>query len=266
MYAGRIVEEGPGARGLRRARASLHARARGGLPGDRRPRVPPQPVGPAGRPARPARAAQRLPVPSRAAPTCATVCPRTDVELWPAGPERRAACVNVLPAEDGERRGQRMADAPLLELRDLHVRFRGAHGSVARAVDGVDLALPAGRGAGARGRVGLRQDDARAHDHGTRAAGGGRGALPRRAAALRPRSLRGYRRAVQMIFQDPTGALNVRQTIYEAVAEGLRIQKVGGRRAGAGRGGALARRACARPSASSRSTRTRSPAASASAS
>jgi peptide/nickel transport system ATP-binding protein len=29
-----------------------------------------------------------------------------------------------------------------------------------------------------------------------------------------------------MIFQDPTGALNARQTIYEAVAEGLRIQGV----------------------------------------
>ena len=28
-----------------------------------------------------------------------------------------------------------------------------------------------------------------------------------------------------MIFQDPTGALNARQTIYEAVAEGLRIQE-----------------------------------------
>ncbi|MBK5267208.1 MAG: ABC transporter ATP-binding protein [Acidimicrobiia bacterium] len=30
---------------------------------------------------------------------------------------------------------------------------------------------------------------------------------------------------VQMIFQDPTGALNPRQTIYEIVAEGLRIRK-----------------------------------------
>jgi oligopeptide/dipeptide ABC transporter ATP-binding protein len=39
------------------------------------------------------------------------------------------------------------------------------------------------------------------------------------------RSLRDFRRRVQMVFQDPTGALNVRQTIYEAVAEGLRIQK-----------------------------------------
>jgi peptide/nickel transport system ATP-binding protein len=40
------------------------------------------------------------------------------------------------------------------------------------------------------------------------------------------RSLRAHRRDVQMIFQDPTGALNARQTIYEAVAEGLRIQRV----------------------------------------
>ena len=30
---------------------------------------------------------------------------------------------------------------------------------------------------------------------------------------------------VQMVFQDPTGALNPRQTIYDIVAEGLRIQK-----------------------------------------
>ena len=31
-----------------------------------------------------------------------------------------------------------------------------------------------------------------------------------------------------MVFQDPTGALNPRQTIYESVAEGLRIHKVDG--------------------------------------
>jgi oligopeptide/dipeptide ABC transporter ATP-binding protein len=41
-------------------------------------------------------------------------------------------------------------------------------------------------------------------------------------------SLRRFRRQVQMIFQDPSGSLNPRQTIYEAVAEGLRIQKVPG--------------------------------------
>ena len=40
--------------------------------------------------------------------------------------------------------------------------------------------------------------------------------------------LRAYRRQVQMVYQDPTGALNPRQTIYDSVAEGLRIHKVPG--------------------------------------
>jgi peptide/nickel transport system ATP-binding protein len=41
-------------------------------------------------------------------------------------------------------------------------------------------------------------------------------------------SLREHRRQAQMIFQDPTAALNARQTIYEAIAEGVRIQKLRG--------------------------------------
>jgi peptide/nickel transport system ATP-binding protein len=41
------------------------------------------------------------------------------------------------------------------------------------------------------------------------------------------RSLKRYRRGVQMVFQDPSGSLNPRQTIYEAVAEGLRIHGLG---------------------------------------
>jgi peptide/nickel transport system ATP-binding protein len=40
------------------------------------------------------------------------------------------------------------------------------------------------------------------------------------------RALREYRRKVQLILQDPTGALNPRQSVYESVAEGLRIHHV----------------------------------------
>jgi peptide/nickel transport system ATP-binding protein len=40
--------------------------------------------------------------------------------------------------------------------------------------------------------------------------------------------LQAYRKRVQMVFQDPTGALNPRQTIYEAVAEGLRVHGTAG--------------------------------------
>ncbi|MFF1821392.1 ABC transporter ATP-binding protein [Kribbella sp. NPDC058245] len=40
------------------------------------------------------------------------------------------------------------------------------------------------------------------------------------------RALRAFRRQVQLVLQDPTGALNPRQTVYEAVAEGPRIHKL----------------------------------------
>src|SRR5882757_8492013 len=42
------------------------------------------------------------------------------------------------------------------------------------------------------------------------------------------RGLREYRRHAQLILQDPTGALNPRHSVYEAVAEGLRIHRVPG--------------------------------------
>jgi oligopeptide/dipeptide ABC transporter ATP-binding protein len=125
------------------------------------------------------------------------------------------------------------AGPALLQVRGLHVRFAGRTGLlggrkdqvVARAVDGVDLDLREGEilalagesGCGkttlARSIMGfVRPDD---------------GTIAFEGEPL-GRDLRAYRRRVQMVYQDPTGALNPRQTIYESVAEGLRIHKVPG--------------------------------------
>ena len=43
------------------------------------------------------------------------------------------------------------------------------------------------------------------------------------ALSYRARDLKAYRRRAQLILQDPSGALNPRHTVYEAVAEGLRV-------------------------------------------
>ncbi len=44
--------------------------------------------------------------------------------------------------------------------------------------------------------------------------------------SYRSGALRGYRRSVQLVLQDPTGSLNPRHTVYEAIAEGVRIHRL----------------------------------------
>ena len=95
MYAGRIVEEGGAARGLRRAtRTRTRRRWRRRSRGSATTRT-----GCARRASeatRPIRASCRSGCPFH--PRCAVAvaeCPTTDVELWPAGDGRRAACVHV---------------------------------------------------------------------------------------------------------------------------------------------------------------------------
>ncbi|HEX6147798.1 MAG TPA: ABC transporter ATP-binding protein [Acidimicrobiia bacterium] len=100
----------------------------------------------------------------------------------------------------------------LVEVEDLHVHF-----GEARAVDGASLTVMPGEVLALVGE-----------------SGSGKTTLIRAIQGLQKMTsgtirLEGATQtifhdpAVQMVFQDPTGALNPRQTVYEIVAEGLRI-------------------------------------------
>jgi oligopeptide/dipeptide ABC transporter ATP-binding protein len=129
----------------------------------------------------------------------------------------------------------RQGAPPVLEVRDLHVRFRGRTGvlaglrgrrpAVARAVDGVDLTIGEGEIVALAGESGCGKTTL------ARAIMGfvkpDQGDVRFQGVPL-GRDLRAYRRRVQMIYQDPTGALNPRQTVYDATAEGIRIHRIEG--------------------------------------
>jgi oligopeptide/dipeptide ABC transporter ATP-binding protein len=118
----------------------------------------------------------------------------------------------------------------VLEARDLSVTFPPRRGGrSARAVDGVNLGLGRGEvlaligesGCGkstlARALVGLIEPT--------------RGEIRYQGKLLNRRrsGMRDFRRHVQLVLQDPGGALNPRQNVHDAVAEGLRLH---GERAG----------------------------------
>ena len=145
--------------------------------------------------------------------------------------------------------------------------FHAARGKL-RAVDGVSLRIAARRDARPRGRIGLRQVDARAPPHPPRPsrARARSSSKARRSRALAAKALREKRRAMQIIFQDPYGALNPRMTVEDIIMRAALIHGANARRATRQRGArdAQSRRA---PEALPRSlSRTNSPAASANAS
>jgi oligopeptide/dipeptide ABC transporter ATP-binding protein len=117
--------------------------------------------------------------------------------------------------------------SPLLRLSDAKVTYasRRRGGPPVKAVDGVDLTVEPGEVLALVGESGC-----------------GKTTLARAVLALQPLSggsiefdgeplpttrsgLRAYRRKAQLVFQDPTGSVNPRQSIYEIVAEGLRIHR-----------------------------------------
>ncbi|HKP20321.1 MAG TPA: ABC transporter ATP-binding protein [Thermoleophilaceae bacterium] len=94
MYAGRIVEEGPNDRVFADAAHPYTRALAAAFPviGDARFRM--NPSGLPGDPPDPRNVPSGCPFHPRC-PVAIDICPRTDVELWPAGEAREAACVHV---------------------------------------------------------------------------------------------------------------------------------------------------------------------------
>src|SRR5215831_16617291 len=118
--------------------------------------------------------------------------------------------------------------APILSAVDVRVTFpgRGFRGAAATAVDGVNLDIAPGEIVALVGESGCGKTTLARTMLGLERPTGGEVRFAGRALSYRSMALRSYRRSAQLILQDPSGSLNPRLTVYEAVAEGVRIHRL----------------------------------------
>jgi peptide/nickel transport system ATP-binding protein len=114
----------------------------------------------------------------------------------------------------------------LLELRDLQVRFRARGGGTVRAVDGVDLTVRPGEIVALAGESGCGKTTLARTVLGLEPPAAGQVLVDGVPLGRTRRELRAWRRRVQLVPQDPTGSLNPRRTVHDAVAEGLQVHKI----------------------------------------
>jgi len=117
--------------------------------------------------------------------------------------------------------------APLLQLSGAMVTYpaRRRGGLPLQAVDGVDLSVDAGEVVALVGESGCGKTTLARAVLGLQPLTGGTISFDGSPLPTSKSGLKAYRRKAQLVFQDPTGSINPRQSIYEIVAEGLRIHR-----------------------------------------
>ena len=139
---------------------------------------------------------------------------------------------------NAEVKNAKVKEDTILQVNDLAVHFEGqepftpkSRRSVVRAVDGVSFSIRKGEVLGLVGESGCGKS--------TVSKAILRIILPttgkvlfegRNLCALEERELRPLRRRIQMIFQDPYASLNPSMTVYQTIAELLKIHRIGERR------------------------------------
>ncbi len=120
---------------------------------------------------------------------------------------------------------------PILSASGVAVEFagRGRRRSAA-AVDGVNLDIAPGEIVALVGESGCGKTTLARTLLGLERATRGQVLFSGSPLSYRIGALKAYRRQVQLVLQDPAGSLNPRHTVYEAVAEGVRIHKLGDER------------------------------------
>ncbi|WP_243060904.1 ABC transporter ATP-binding protein [Nocardioides sp. SR21] len=111
----------------------------------------------------------------------------------------------------------------VLEARGLSVAFQLRGGDVAVALDGADLTVRSGEIVALVGESGSGKTTLARTLVGLQPPTGGQVVVDGKPLGYRTKDLKPFRRRVQMILQDPAGALNPRHTVYDSVAEGLRL-------------------------------------------
>jgi peptide/nickel transport system ATP-binding protein len=117
---------------------------------------------------------------------------------------------------------------PVLAARGLEVSFRGRGNQSARAVDGVDLSLGHGEIVALVGESGCGKTTLSRALLGLEKPSAGEVLVSGRPLEYSASALKQHRRNAQLVLQDPSGALNPRRSVYEAVAEGLRVHRFDG--------------------------------------